>query len=43
MNKFEHDVQSKNHDVVDSIKGFGISFVFFVGIFTIGAVISYLN
>lgn len=43
MNKFEQDPQSNNNDVVDSIKGFGISFIFFVGIFTIGAVISYLN
>ena len=43
MNKFEQDVQSKNNDVVDSIKGFSLSFVFFVSIFTIGAIISYLN
>jgi len=43
MNKFEQDVQSKNNDVVDSIKGFSISFIFFVGIFTIGAIISYIN
>lgn len=40
MNDFEKDVQSKNNDVVDSIKGFGFSFLFFVLIFTIGAVIS---
>jgi len=43
MNKFEQDVQSKNNDVVDSIKGFSLSFIFFVVIFTIGAVISYIN
>lgn len=43
MNKFEQDVQSKNHDVVDSIKGFSFSFIFFAAIFTIGAVISHLN
>ena len=43
VNKFEEDVQSKNNDVVDSIKGFTISFLFFLIIFTIGAVISYLN
>lgn len=43
MNKFEQDVQSKNNDVVDSIKGFGFSFVFFIAIFAIGAVISYLH
>ncbi|GGB28908.1 YqzM family protein [Virgibacillus dakarensis] len=40
MNEFENDVQSKNNDVVDSIKGFGFSFVFFVLIFVIGVVIS---
>lgn len=43
MNKFEQDVQSKNSDVVDSIKGFSFSFIFFVVIFTIGAVISHIN
>jgi len=43
MNKFEQAVQSKNNDVVDSIKGFSFSFIFFVVIFTIGTVISYLN
>ncbi|MEN1969341.1 YqzM family protein [Lentibacillus sp. N15] len=40
MNEFENDVQSKNNDVVDSIKGFGFSFVFFVLIFAIGAAVS---
>ncbi|WP_217586762.1 YqzM family protein [Lentibacillus saliphilus] len=43
MNEFEQDVQSKNNDVVDSIKGFGFSFVFFVLIFTIGVIISVIN
>lgn len=43
MNEFEQDVQSKGNDVIDSGKGFVFSFLFFVGIFTIGAVISYLN
>lgn len=43
MNKFEQDVQSKGNDVIDSAKGFIFSFLFFMGIFTIGAVISYLN
>lgn len=42
MNEFEKDVQSKTNDVIDSGKGFVFSFIFFVGIFTIGAVISYL-
>jgi len=40
VNEFENDVQSKNNDVSDSIIGFGVSFVFFVAIFVIGAVIS---
>ncbi|MFA1820471.1 YqzM family protein [Virgibacillus oceani] len=40
MNEFENDVQSKNNDVVDSIKGFGFSFIFWVLLFTIGVIIS---
>ncbi len=43
MNKFEQDPQSKNNDVVDSIKGFTVSFVFFVLIFAIGTTISVIN
>ncbi|HLS61498.1 MAG TPA: YqzM family protein [Virgibacillus sp.] len=43
MNEFEQEVQSKNNDIVDSIKGFTFSFLFFLVIFTIGAVISYMN
>lgn len=43
MNEFEKDVQSKNNDVVDSIKGFTLSFVFFLLIYVIGATISVLN
>ncbi|WP_085991852.1 YqzM family protein [Oceanobacillus senegalensis] len=40
MNEFENNPQSRNNDVVDSIKGFLGSFIFFVGIFTIGVIIS---
>ncbi|MBM7597906.1 hypothetical protein JOC34_000263 [Virgibacillus halotolerans] len=40
MNEFEKDVQSKGNDVVDSIKGFGFSFVFFILIFAIGVIMS---
>ncbi|TFJ94059.1 YqzM family protein [Lentibacillus salicampi] len=40
MNEFEQDVQSKNNDVVDSIKGFAFSFIFFVLIFAIGTVVN---
>ncbi len=43
VNEFENDVQSKNNDVVDSIKGFGFSFIFFVLIFAIGAAISVIG
>lgn len=43
MNKFEQDVQSKNNDVVDSIKGFTFSFLFFLLIFGIGMTISVLH
>lgn len=40
VNEFEQDVQSKNNDVVDSIKGFAFSFIFFVLIFAIGTVVN---
>lgn len=43
MNEFENDPQAKNSDVVDSIKGFGFSFIFFVLIFAIGVTISVLG
>ncbi len=43
VNDFEKDVQSKNNDVVDSIKGFTFSFVFFVLIFAIGTVINFVG
>ncbi|WP_010650957.1 YqzM family protein [Oceanobacillus massiliensis] len=43
MNEFEKDVQYKGNDVVDSIKGFAFSFVFFVLIFAIGAAISVIG
>lgn len=40
MNEFEQNPQSDNYDVVDSIKGFVFSFLFFVIIFFIGVTIS---
>ncbi len=43
VNEFEQNVQSKNNDVVDSIKGFGFSFVFFVLIFAIGVIFNYVG
>jgi hypothetical protein len=43
MNEFEKNPQSKNNDVVDSIKGFGFSLVFFLLIFFIGVTISVIG
>ncbi|PAV29005.1 YqzM family protein [Virgibacillus profundi] len=43
MNEFEKDPQAKNNDVVDSIKGFSFSLIFFVLIFAIGAAISVIG
>ncbi|AIF43373.1 YqzM family protein [Virgibacillus sp. SK37] len=43
MNEFEKNVQSKNNDVVDSMKGFAFSFIFFILIFAIGAAISVIG
>lgn len=43
MNEFEKDPQSKNDDVVDSIKGFTFSFIFFALILAIGTTISVLG
>jgi len=43
MNEFEKDPQSKNNDVIDSLKGFTFSFLFFVIIFAIGVTISVLG
>ncbi|CDQ39593.1 MULTISPECIES: YqzM family protein [Virgibacillus] len=40
MNEFEKEIQSKNNDVVDSIKGFAFSFIFFLVIFAIGVIVS---
>ncbi|MCP8616924.1 YqzM family protein [Salirhabdus salicampi] len=38
MNEFEKEVQSENHDVVDSVKGFFSAFIFFMLIFFIGTI-----
>ncbi|WP_102026967.1 YqzM family protein [Salirhabdus sp. Marseille-P4669] len=38
MNEFEKNISSKNNDVVDSIKGFAFSTIFFLVIFFIGTV-----
>ncbi|MBD1222858.1 YqzM family protein [Virgibacillus halodenitrificans] len=43
MNEFEKNVQSKNNDVVDSMKGFAFSFIFFILIFAIGVTVSVIG
>ena len=43
MNEFEKDPQSKNSDVVDSIKGFAFSMIFFPVIFAVGVTISVIG
>ncbi|MEN2765927.1 YqzM family protein [Ornithinibacillus xuwenensis] len=43
MNEFEQNPQSKNNDVVDSIKGFAFSAIFFLLIFAIGVTISVIG
>lgn len=43
MNEFEKDVQYKGNDVVDSIKGFAFSTIFFMLIFAIGTIISVIG
>lgn len=43
MNEFEKDPNHKGSDVVDSIKGFTYSLVFFIMIFGVGVVISLID
>ncbi len=43
VNEFEKNVQSKNNDVVDSMKGFAFSFIFFILIFAIGVTVSVIG
>jgi hypothetical protein len=42
MNEFEHDVQSKRNDFVDSAVGFVVAFVAFSAIFVIATVIDFI-
>ena len=42
MNEFEHDVQSKQNDFVDSAVGFVVAFVAFSAIFVIATVIDFI-
>ncbi|HJV31807.1 MAG TPA: YqzM family protein [Bacillales bacterium] len=43
MNEFEHNVQSKRNDAIDSGMGFVVSFGFFATIFIIGTVIKLIG
>jgi len=42
MNEFEHDVQSKRNDLIDSGIGFVVAFVFFSGVFIIATAIEFI-
>ena len=39
MNEFEHDVQSKRNDLIDSGMGFVVAFIGFSAIFIIATII----
>jgi len=39
MNEFEHDVQSKRNDAIDSGIGFAVAFVAFSAIFLVATII----
>lgn len=42
MNEFEHDVQSKRNDFIDSAIGFIVAFVAFSAIFVVATVIDFI-
>lgn len=42
MNEFEHDVQSKRNDFVDSGVGFVVAFGFFATIFVIATIVDFI-
>ena len=42
MNEFEHDVQSKRNDFIDSAVGFVVAFVAFSAIFVIATIIDFI-
>lgn len=43
MNEFENNPQYQGSDVVDSIIGFTVSFLFFFVLFGVGFIISVIN
>ncbi len=42
MNEFEHDVQSKRNDLIDSGIGFIVSFVGFTAIFVVATLVDFI-
>ncbi|MCM3637351.1 MULTISPECIES: YqzM family protein [Bacillales] len=42
MNEFEHDVQSKRNDLIDSGIGFIVAFVAFSAIFVIATIVDFV-
>lgn len=42
MNEFEHDVQSKRNDLIDSGIGFIVAFVAFSGIFVVATIVEFV-
>jgi len=42
MNEFEHDVQSKRNDFLDSAVGFVVAFVAFSAIFVVATIVEFV-
>ena len=42
MNEFEHDVQSKRNDLIDSGIGFIVSFVAFSAVFVVATIVEFV-
>lgn len=42
MNEFEHDVQSKRNDFLDSAVGFIVAFVAFSAIFVVATIVEFV-
>lgn len=42
MNEFEHDVQSKSNDLIDSGIGFVVAFVGFSAVFVVATLIDFI-
>lgn len=42
MNEFEHDVQSKQNDLIDSGVGFVVAFIAFSSIFIVATIVEFV-